>query len=198
MLIWKLQSICQMQQICFWVKRSLSEWYVSFPEIADRMAVTLNLFLFLLFIYFCHLTGGMSLFYTPQYQFFKAVSLVFCPHILNVSQYFIQKLPCPSNCQSLFFVFFLSFKEMQIYYCWLNQNNASKCTQSDTGLCAWLFFSKIMCICLNRGRRVKVSSHSLILIEQSPHSVTVNCSACSSVTAEVLVVIIYHIISMKN
>lgn len=40
---------------------------------------------------------------------------MFCPHILNVSQYFIQKLPCPSNCQSVGDNFlFLSFKEMQI------------------------------------------------------------------------------------
>lgn len=65
------------------------------------------------FIYFGHLTGGLRLFYTPQYQYLKAVSPPFCPRILNVSQYFIQKLPCPSNCQSVGFSF-LSFKETQI------------------------------------------------------------------------------------
>lgn len=58
--------------------------------------------------------GALRLFYTPQYQYLKAVPLLFCPRILNVSQYFIQKLPCPSNCQSVGFLFFLSFEEMLI------------------------------------------------------------------------------------
>lgn len=66
------------------------------------------------FIYFQQLCGrSLSLYYTPQHQYLKAV-FIFCPRIMNVSQYFIQKLPCPSNRHSVGIHFIFSFKEMQI------------------------------------------------------------------------------------
>lgn len=55
--------------------------------------------------------GGLGLFYTPYYQYLKAVSLISCLHILNVSQYLIQKLPCPSNWPSVGVHYFFSFEE---------------------------------------------------------------------------------------
>lgn len=114
----------------------------------------LTLFLFFFLFIFWHLTGRMSTLHSSISVLKKAVSFVFCPHFLNVSQYFIQKLPCPSNCQSVGVNVFLLKRDK--YYCWLNQSNASTCTQSDAGLCAWPFFSKLRADVLKRGR-VEVS-----------------------------------------
>lgn len=103
--------------ICFELRKIKWMIHQFSPHILNWMVVMLNLFLCFFFNLFLPLNSeGVSLLYTPQYQYLKAVSLMFCPHILNVCQYFIQKLPCPSNCQSVGDIIFfsLSFKEMQI------------------------------------------------------------------------------------
>lgn len=83
-------------------------------------------------------------FYTPQYQYYKAVSLVFCLHILNVSQYFIQKLPWLSVLLQLttLFYFFL-FKEIQDIPIAEIKTTLLHVHKSGTGARVWLFLNRV-------------------------------------------------------
>lgn len=68
------QTVCQMQLICFWVMK----WYISFPHIEWLWRWSLR-FCFI-FIYFWHLNWGKE-FYTPSYQYLKAVFSFLSSHL---------------------------------------------------------------------------------------------------------------------
>lgn len=82
-----------------------------FPHILKQMGMIVEITYVFLFIYFWLLNGGRraSLFYTPQYQYLKAVSLIFYHHILNVIQHFNPEAALPIECPSVGVLLFFSF-----------------------------------------------------------------------------------------
>lgn len=77
-------------------KEKLNEQCISYALIFRCEAEPISLFLFIFDISLG--AGGETVLHSSVSVLKK---LIFCPHILNVCQYFIQKLPSPTNCQSV-------------------------------------------------------------------------------------------------
>lgn len=103
------------------------------------------------------LRGGLSLFYTPQYQYLKAVSYFLSSH-LECQPVFYSEAALPIQLSDLLalIIFFPLFQRDADINRWFTENNVSKCTESAAGLCARLFFfSRAVCRCL-KGEDVRV------------------------------------------
>lgn len=128
---WKLQIVCQMQLICFWVKK----WCISFPHVLNRMVMTLEVISPFFFIYFWHLNWRNESVLHSSISVLKKLSLFSVLTSWMSASILFRSCLAHLIVSLLALIIFFSFLKRCRYHYWLNQAEASKCTQSDAGLC---------------------------------------------------------------